>query len=197
MAGMMAFGAMPVNVIGNNPLAVEVLAQGIGVTEAEILNVINGTTGLNLAPADAFTSINAFLGSIQDTQRDFGAENLNLGVIGANRAITVVATGATTPLTSAELDRVSHTDGSILWNAATSTATIDPQGVNITFTTGSEVMTVGGQSRQILTGEGATATAFAPVVIDSRLFVPVRALLDAAGFDVSFSDNVVTATPRA
>ena len=81
-----------------------------------------------------------------------------------------------------------------LWDGATSTFTIDPQGYNIRIQVGQEVMYVRNVPRQILTGTGADAFPVAAYVdpTDGRLYVPVRAIAESIGFTVGWDAGTGT-----
>ena len=84
-----------------------------------------------------------------------------------------------------------------IWDTATSTFTVDPSGRNIRITTGSTVMHVGGEVRQILAGEGDTARAVAAMVDlnnNSRMMIPARTFAEVLGFSVNWDASTGTAT---
>ena len=81
-----------------------------------------------------------------------------------------------------------------IWDANTSTLTIDPMGYNIRIQVGSQIMYVRNSPQQILSGEGINAFPYVAYVdpSDSRLYVPVRAIAEAVGFNVGW--DVATGT---
>ncbi|MCL2611566.1 MAG: copper amine oxidase N-terminal domain-containing protein, partial [Defluviitaleaceae bacterium] len=87
-----------------------------------------------------------------------------------------------------------------VWDNVNSAFYVDPQGRNIRFQVNNTTMWVGGVAQQILSGEGATAfntAAYVDINQNSRLFVPLRAIAEAVGFNVSWDagTSTVTLTP--
>ena len=68
-------------------------------------------------------------------------------------------------------------DASVDWNDAGQTVTINKNGVDITLTIGSDIMTVNGKPTQMDT---------AAVIIDEHTYVPVRYVAEAMGYEVKF-----------
>ena len=83
-----------------------------------------------------------------------------------------------------------------VWNAQTSSFIIDPGGRNIVFQVGNPIMTVGGVSQTILSGQGANAFSYAPYVnpANSRMMLPLRAFADALNINVHWDAATSTVT---
>jgi len=92
-----------------------------------------------------------------------------------------------------------YDDNLFRWDASTQSFFIDPYGHNISFTVGSDVMFISGEPRTILSGEGAAAFPYAPYIdpSNSRMFVPLRAVAEAVGYEVQWDGrtNTVTLVP--
>ena len=92
-----------------------------------------------------------------------------------------------------------HDPHLFMWDDQTRTFSIDPTGYNIRITVGSQMMYVRDVPRQILSGSGAAAFPVSAYVnpADGRLYVPVRAIAEAIGFDVGWdpATSLVTLSP--
>jgi len=80
-----------------------------------------------------------------------------------------------------------------IWDAATSTIFVDPEGHDIQMTVGSNVMRVGGAPRNMLDGGGNPTVAYVDPALE-RMFVPTRAIAEAVGFDVQWDAATATVT---
>lgn len=86
---------------------------------------------------------------------------------------------------------VENADGAdnVLWDAASKTATVNANGNTIVFKAGSNVMTVNGQN--IVMDNNAAAE-----IVDSRMYIPFRALGNALDVDVDWDADTKTAIYR-
>ena len=88
-----------------------------------------------------------------------------------------------------------------VWYGDINTFVIDPTGHNVRIQVGSQVMYVNGQAVTIMSGQGASSFAYSAYVDpqNNRLFVPVRSLAEAVGFNVRWDSETATVvlTPPA